>query len=82
MFIGETIQSGEIILIVDDLGLWVLVGCELHEVLGLLLSEFYAGGLEVTLHLFDLDVALVLGVEQPKSREDRLRLIGFELLLF
>lgn len=82
MFIGETIQSGEVILIVDDFGLWILIGCELHEVLSLLLSEFYAGCLEVTLHLFDLDVALVLGVEQPKSREDRLRLIRFELLLF
>lgn len=81
MLVHETIQPGEVVFVVDDFGLWILVGCELNEILGLLLAEFYTGGLQVTLHLLDLDVALVLGVEQPEGSEDGLRLIGFELLL-
>jgi hypothetical protein len=36
----------------------------------------------VSLHLFDLDVALVFGVEESEGSKDGLRLIGFELLVF
>jgi uncharacterized protein HemY len=62
VLVHETVQAGEVILVVDYLRLGVFVGRELDEVQGLLLTELDARGLEVSLHLLYLDVALSLGV--------------------
>ncbi len=82
MFIDEAVKSGKVILIVDDLGLRVLIRSKFHEILRLFLAKLDTRCLQMPLHLLDLDVSLVLGVQQSKSGQNCLRLIGLELLLF
>ena len=82
MFIDEAVKPGEVILIVDDLSLRVLISSKFHEILRLFLAKLDTRCLQMPLHLFDLDVSLVLGVQQSKSCQNCLWLIGLEFLLF
>ena len=81
MFVGKTIQSGKVVFVVDDCGIGIFVGSEVHIIFGLFLSELNTRSLQMSLHLFDFDVTLSLWVKQTKSRQNCLRLIRFELLL-
>lgn len=82
MLVRKTVQSGKVVFIVDHFGLSIFVCCELNEILGLLLPEFYARGLQQSLHFFDFDVALSLGIQQSKGGQNSLWIIRLELLFF
>jgi hypothetical protein len=82
MLIDETVQPRQIIFVVQYFGLWVFVRGEFHKILSLLLAEFNARSLQMAFHLFDFDVTLPFGVQEPESSQYSFGIIRFELLLF
>ena len=67
MLVRKTIQSTEVILVVDHFSLRVFVCAEIHEVLSLFLTEFYAHCFQVSPHFFNLDIPLAFRVQQSES---------------
>ena len=62
VLVCKTVQPTQVILVVDNLGLWLFVGSEVNEVLGLFLTELDPRGFQMPPHLFNLDVAFAFGV--------------------
>ena len=86
MLINEGVESGEIVVVVDDRGVGVFVGGELDEVLSFLGVELDSEStfelpfrLEVSAHLFDLYVTFALGIQHLKRRQQRLWVVGLEI---
>lgn len=87
MLIDESIQPGQIVLVIYDRGIGILIGRELNEILGLLGIElnsiinlrFSPLSFQMPPHLFDFDEAFALRVEHLEGGEKCLGVVRLEI---
>lgn len=82
MFVNETIQSWQVIFIVNYCGIWIFVCGKVNKILSFLFSKLNTWSLQMSFHLFNFDVTFSFWIKQSKGGQDGFWFIRLKFLLF